>query len=225
LTGDAPLRVLVVDDDPAVRRAVREVLEAAGIVMVAEASDGRTGARLAKLHRPDIVLLDVVMPGGDGLTALTEIVAALGDTTRVLMLSVDDDDATTFSALRNGAMGCLDKHVDFAVLPRVMRELHAGNAILSRRHTTQLLERLRELPDPGLGMRPIDSVLTSREWEVLDRLCAQESAERIAEEFVLSVETVRTHIKNIMRKLGVHSRAEAVAAAERMRSTPPRRAA
>jgi two-component system, NarL family, response regulator LiaR len=225
LTGDVPPRVLIVDDDPVVRRTLRRVLEQADIPVVGEACDGRAGARLARLHRPDVVLLDVVMPGGDGLTALAEIVATVGETTRVMMLSVHDDDATTFLALRSGAMGYVGKDVDLAVLPRLVRELHRGQAVVSRRHTARLLEQLRAMPDPGMGMRPIDSVLTSREWEVLDRLCAHQTVERIAEDFVLSVETVRTHIKNIMRKLEVHSRAEAVAAAGRMRSLPPGRAA
>jgi DNA-binding NarL/FixJ family response regulator len=212
-----PLRVLIVDDDPVVRRVLREVLHDAGVVVVADASDGRDAARLARFYRPDVVLLDVVMPGVDGITALEEIVATAGDVTKVMILSVRSDDAIAFLALRKGAMGVLNKDVDLAILPRVLFDLQRGHAVLTRSFTTKLVERLRRAPEGGIGMRPVNSVLTSREWQVLDRLCAGRSAEQIADEFVLSLETVRTHIKNIMRKLQVHSRAEAVAAAERLR--------
>jgi DNA-binding NarL/FixJ family response regulator len=104
------------------------------------------------------------------------------------------------------------------VLPRVLRDVAEGGAAVSRTLTADLARRLRELPEAPVGMRPVKSVLTTREWEILDQLCLGQSTSEIAATLVLSIETVRTHVKNIMRKLKVHSRAEAIEAAERLRA-------
>lgn len=215
-TGDR-LRVLIVDDDPFVRRIVRDVLQGAGLVVVAEAAGGRDAVRLARYYQPDIVLMDVVMPGIDGMTALERILADSEGETKVVMLSVCDEEEVGLAAVRKGAIGYLKKDVDLGVLPRALRSAEQGAAVVSRRFTAKLLEQLRALPDGGIGMRPVQSVLTVREWEVLDLLCLECTTEEIADELVLSIETVRTHIKNLMRKLDVHSRAEAVARAHEMR--------
>lgn len=215
---EARLRVLIADDDPLVRRVIRDILTRADISVVGEAQDGRDAVRLARHYQPDIVLLDVVMPGVDGLTALEQMIADERIDARIVMLSVRGEHDVAFLALRKGAMGYLNKDVDLAVLPRVLLDVSTGNAALSRSFTADLLKRLRELPEGGIGMRPVQSVLTAREWEVADQLSLRQSTEEIADSLVLTIETVRTHIKNIMRKLDVHSRSELIETVEHLRS-------
>jgi NarL family two-component system response regulator LiaR len=212
------LRVLIADDDHLLRHVVRDILTRAGIYVVAEATNGRDALRMTRHYRPDVVLLDVVMPSMDGLTALDEIISDTDITARVVMLSVHGDNDVAFIALRKGALGYLDKEHDLASLPRVLREVATGSAALSRSLTTHLLMRLRELPEGGIRMRPIQSVLTAREWEVADLLSLGNSTDAVAGLLVLTTETVRTHIKNIMRKLDVHTRADLIETVERLRS-------
>ena len=157
------------------------------------------------------------MPGVDGLTALEQIVADRRIDAKVVILSVRGEHDLGYLALRMGAVGYLNKDVDLGALPRVLRDVAQGSVALSRRFTADLASRLRELPEGGVGMRPVHSVLTTREWEIVDQLCLGRSTEQMAEALVLSTETVRTHIKNIMRKLRVNSRAQVVDLAERMR--------
>jgi two-component system, NarL family, response regulator LiaR len=217
------LRVLVVDDDPLVRRMIREALRAAGIFVVGEADDGRDAVRAARFYKPDIILLDVVLPGIDGITALEQIVADSRVDAKVVVLSSRGERDLGYLALRKGAAGYINKDLDLNALPGVLREVAAGGAAVSRTLTADLVRRLRELPVAPIGMRPVKSDLTPREWEIVDQLCLGRSTGDIAGLLVLSVETVRTHVKNIMRKLEVHSRAEAVQAVERLRpgGSPP----
>jgi NarL family two-component system response regulator LiaR len=212
------LRVLVVDDDPLVRRMIRDVLLPADIHVVGEAHNGRDALRAARYYKPDIILLDVVLPGIDGITALEQMVADDQVDAKIVVLSVRGERDLGYLALRMGAAGYLNKELDLTVLPRVLRDVAEGGAAVSRTLTADLARRLRELPEAPVGMRPVKSVLTTREWEVVDQLCVGRSTSEIAAALVLSTETVRTHVKNIMRKLKVHTRAEAIEAAERLRA-------
>jgi DNA-binding NarL/FixJ family response regulator len=106
-------------------------------------------------------------------------------------------------------------------IPRALHGAKAGEAAISRVLSMKLVERLRIVPEAGIGVRPVRSILTPREWEVLDFLCAGQSTEEIADSLVLSVETIRSHIKNILRKLGVRSREEAIAVANNLRNPSP----
>ena len=120
--------------------------------------------------------------------------------------------------LRAGAAGFLAKDVDVDVLPAgAARALH-GEAAISRRMSMRLVEHLRRTPDGPSGLRPVKSPLTPREWEVIDLLAEGRTTDQIADELVLSSETVRSHVKNILRKLDARTREEAVAIARRMRS-------
>lgn len=213
-----PLRVLVADDDAVMRGAVRDILTRAGMQVVAEASNGRDAVRMARHYKPDVILLDVVMPSMDGLTALEQITGDAQIGARVVMLSVHRDNDVAFVALRKGALGYLDKEHDLIALPRILGEAAGGTAALSRSLATHLVERLRELPEGGIGMRPIQSVLTAREWEVADLLSLSHTTDEVAAALGLSTETVRTHIKNIMRKLNVHRRVDLIETVERLRS-------
>jgi DNA-binding NarL/FixJ family response regulator len=219
--GDAversPLRVIVADDDPMARRVVRDALDTDGITVVAEAATGQEAVELTLYYKPDVVLMDLVMPDGDGIEATGRIVDAEPDTSIVLLTATDDDDAA-LAGLRAGASGWLNKSVGVDALPRVVRGAAAGEAVVSRRLTMRLLDAIRRTSPDGVGIRPVRSPLTPREWEVLDFLCASASTEAIARELVLSPGTVRSHVKNILRKLGVGSRREAVEEARRMRS-------
>ena len=212
------LRVLVVDDDPLVRRVIREVLRPADILVVGEAHNGRDALRAARYYKPDIILLDVVLPGIDGITVLERMVDDEQIYAKIVVLSVRGENDLGYLALRKGAAGYLNKELDLNVLPRVLRDVAEGGAAMSRTLAAHLARRLRELPDAPVGMRPVKSVLTTREWEVVDQLCLGRSTSEIAATLVLSMETVRTHVKNIMRKLKVHSRADVIDAAERLRA-------
>jgi NarL family two-component system response regulator LiaR len=214
--ADAPLRVIIADDDPLARRAVRDALQGAGLTVVAEASGGREAVELALHYRPDVVLMDVVMPDMDGLTATRRIAARL-PSTRIVIFTAAGDEDTGLLGLRLGAAGFLAKDVDVAVLPRALERVCAGEAAVSRQLTMKLVESLRHVRDDGAGLRPVRSPLTAREWEVLDLLAQGRGTDEIADQLVLSTETVRSHVKHVLRKLNVRSRSEAVAAAERMR--------
>jgi two-component system, NarL family, response regulator LiaR len=212
-----PLRVIVADDDPLARRVVRDALEAGGIVVIAEAVSGREAIELTLHHKPDIVLMDLVMPDGDGIHATRRILASQPDVD-IVMLSSCDDDGAALICLRAGATGFLNKRAGVDALPRALRGAAAGEAVISRRLAMRLIESLRRSRPDGAGLRPISSRLTPREWEVLDLLCAGRSTDEIADSLVVSSETVRSHVKNILRKLGVSSRREAVEEARRLRA-------
>jgi DNA-binding NarL/FixJ family response regulator len=160
--------------------------------------------------------MEVSLPALDGLAAARQILAAAPEI-RILFFSSQDGDETQLEALRAGASGFLSKNVPIETVPRVVRRMVGGEAAISRRLTMRLIERLRRLPEGGAGMRPIRSPLTSREWEVLDLLCQGKDTKQIAETLVLSEETVYSHAKNLLRKLEVHSRREAIEAAQRLR--------
>jgi len=210
----------VADDDALARRMVKDVLQRAGISVIAEAHDGQEALELVRYHRPDIALLDVIMPRLDGITATRRIVAEAPDQLVILLTHSDDQDLGV-SGLRAGAVGYLSKDVDPEALPQALEGALAGEAVISRSMALRLIEHLRASPENGRGMRPVRSSLTSREWQVLDLISEQRTTEQIADELVVSMETVRTHVKSILRKLGVRSRAEAVAAVNRLRGTPP----
>jgi DNA-binding NarL/FixJ family response regulator len=212
------LRVLVVDDDPLVRRTVRAALRAEGILVVGEVDNGRDALRAARYYRPDIILLDVVLPGIDGISALEQIVADGETDAKVIVLSVRGERDLGYLALRKGAAGYINKDLDLEALPAILRDVAAGGAAVSCTLAADLVRRLREWPEAPIGMRPVKSELTTREWEIVDQLCLGRSIRDVADALVLSTETVRSHVKNIMRKLEVHSLAETIEVVERLRA-------
>jgi NarL family two-component system response regulator LiaR len=223
LEAGEPMRVIVADDDPFARRMIKESLQRAGVIVVAEAPDGRQAVELTMFYRPDVVLMDVVMPEIDGISATRQIVQAAPEQL-VVMLTSSDETEMGFLGLRAGAVGYLSKDVDVDVLPRALRGTLNGEAAISRRLSMQLIEQFRKAPEASAGMRPVRSPLTAREWEVIDLLIQGQTTDEIAESLVLSHETVRSHIKNLMRKLGAKTRGEAIALAQKARGgDPPRR--
>jgi two-component system, NarL family, response regulator LiaR len=122
-----------------------------------------------------------------------------------------------FVGLRAGAVGYLSKNLDVDVLPQALDGALKGEAAISRRLSMKLIEQLRRVPEASTGMRPVKSPLTAREWEVVDLLYEGRTTDEIADALVLSTETVRSHIKNLMRKLGARTRGEAVELAHQAR--------
>jgi NarL family two-component system response regulator LiaR len=211
-----PLRTIVADDDPLVRRLIRDTLQREHVTVIAEAQNGREAVELALFYRPDVVVMDYMMPELDGIDATRRIHERAPDV-RVVLLTGAGDDELGLRGLRAGAVGFLSKDMELASLPRALRGALVGEAAISRRLAMQLIQHFRSAPTGGLGMRPVRSKLTDREWEVLDLLSGGATNDDIARSLVLSTETVRSHVKNLYRKLGVRSRDEAVAAATRMR--------
>jgi two-component system, NarL family, response regulator LiaR len=217
VTDDAPpLRTLVTDDDPLVRRLIRDTLQRDNVTVIAEASTGREAVELALFYRPDVVVMDYMMPEMDGVEA-TRRIYGQDPEIRVILLTGAGDEALGMRGLRAGAAGFLSKDMELDALPRALRGALDGEAAISRRLAMHLVQHYRSAPLGGMGLRPVRSELTDREWEVLDLLTGGASTDDIARVLVLSNETVRSHLKNLYRKLGVRSRDEAVEAANRMR--------
>ena len=222
MTANAPTRVITADDDPFARSVIKAALQAAGLTVIAEAKNGREAVQLALHYRPDVVVMDVVMPELDGILATRQILKARPDQL-IVVLTGDDEHEFGLPALQAGAVGFLSKEANIEALPRALQGVLRGEAAISREMTRRLIDRYRGTADGAAGLRPIRSPLTPREWEVIELLQPDRSPDDVADTLVLSTETVRTHIKNIMRKLDVHSRAEAISAAERLRNASQRR--
>jgi two-component system, NarL family, response regulator LiaR len=216
-----PIRAIIADDDAFARRVIRDALEKAGVTVVAEARNGRQAVELVVYYRPDVVLMDVVMPELDGILATRRILKQLPDQLVIVLTGTnDEEDELGLQAIRAGATGYLSKDLDIDALPRALEAVSRGEAAISRKMTRRLIERVRRAPNGSLGLRPVKSPLTGREWEVIVLLEGGYSTEAIADQLVLSSETVRSHVKNILRKLDARSREEAVGIAQRMRSEP-----
>lgn len=206
------IRVALADDQAAVRAGVRVLLELADdIVVVGEATNGREAVDLARGARPDVMLMDLRMPGMDGIEATRRITAdpELGDV-RVIVLTTFEIDEYVFGALRAGAGGFLLKDVDAAELHDAIRIVAGGHSLLSPAVTRRVIDELtrREGPDP-IGEQRLD-ILTDREREVVALAAQGLNNEEIAAELFMSPLTAKTHISRAMIKLGVRDRVQLV---------------
>ena len=209
---------MLVDPDSAARRSMRDELQATPELVVTAAVDsGNDALELITHYRPDVAVLELEVPPLDGIE-LTRRISDHHPGVRVLIHSECADTERQLEAFQAGAAGFLAKGASTEVLVGAVRSLLRGAAVVPRHLETIMLERLRSLPEAGNGMRPIKSSLTPREWEVADLMAQGFDTMQIAAKLVLSVGTVYTHIKHILRKLGVHSREEAIAAFNRMRT-------
>lgn len=210
MTG--PMRVMLVDDHALVRSAVRGALEAPDIEIVAEAATAEAAFDEALRTRPDLILLDVDMPGMSGLQLIRELRPRLPDT-QIVMLSVSGEDRNVLEAMRHGAAGYLTKDLGPEALQRTVRGLRNGDLPMSRRMAARALRMFIE-GGPGAvgGDGSSLSILSSREIEVLAHLTEGLTDREIAEALVISPRTVESHVSNILRKLGVRNRAEAARA-------------
>jgi two-component system nitrate/nitrite response regulator NarL len=209
---------VVVDDDEMLRAHLRRALQEDGHVVIAEASNGRDAIDLAVHFRPDVVVMDVAMGTIDGLTATRAIIDRV-PTVRVLLFTVSEDVEVGLIGIRAGASGHLTKRASLEEVVAAVGRIAVGEPVVGPDLTWRLIEQIRALPDGGLGVRPVRSTLTPREWEVLDLLCAGLTVDEISDELVLARDTVRTHVKRLLRKLGAHSQAEAIAIANGIRAT------
>ena len=207
-----PLRVLVADDHAPTRDDVCRALTEGGLVVCAEAADAARAVQQALETRPDIALLDVRMPGG-GVAAAWEIAARL-PTTKVVMLTVSDQDGDLFRALRAGAVSYLVKDLDFEKLPQALREVAEGKAAIPPALVARMVMQFHS-SDPRFRTTEVGTEfgprLTSREWDVLAGLAEGLSTRDIAKRLQLKPSGVRAHISAVVQKLGVADRREAVA--------------
>jgi DNA-binding NarL/FixJ family response regulator len=203
----AKLRLLIADDQPLMRAGFRAVLEATGeMEVVAEAADGIEAIAAAREFRPDVILMDIRMPELDGIEAIKRL-----PNHRVLVLTTFGLDEYIVEALRAGASGFITKDVPTAELVHAVRVVAAGDALLTPAVTRQLLDRVaRRLPaSVGQGPGSLED-LTDREREVLELLARGMSNAEIAEALVVGEATVKTHVSNVLTKLGLRDRVQAV---------------
>ncbi|HEY2788546.1 MAG TPA: response regulator transcription factor [Gaiellales bacterium] len=202
--------VLLVDDDDLMRAGLRAVLSSdATIGVVGEAATGRAAVAAAARLRPDIVLMDVRMPDGDGITATREVLAT-APAVRVVILTTFEDDDYIFGALAAGASGFLLKRTRPEELLAAIHTVAAGDSLLSPSVTRTVIERMAAQPAPAVRASALLADLTPREREVLELIARGRSNGEIATALVIEESTVKTHVKRILGKLGLRDRIQAV---------------
>ncbi|WP_370028171.1 response regulator [Planotetraspora sp. GP83] len=195
------IRVLIADDHPVVRQGLRTFLDVQeDLTVVGEAADGAEAVALAASLAPDVLLLDLKMPVLDGLGALTRL---SGLDVRVIVLTSMSDRADVAPAMRAGAAGFLYKDVDPAALVQAIRAVHGGQVLLAPEAADAMLT------GPAHAQAEAGAVLTEREREVLRLIAAGRSNREIARELVVAEKTVKTHVSNVLMKLGVQDRTQA----------------
>jgi DNA-binding NarL/FixJ family response regulator len=206
--GEEPIRVILAEDHALVREGTRRILETSdNISVVGEAADGEEAVAVVARHKPDIAILDIGMPGIDGIEATRRIKAA-DATVNVLVLTVHDDEQLVLAVLEAGAAGYLLKDADGHQLIQAVQAIHAGESVLHPSITHKLLRHMAT----GAGRPEVadEESLTEREHEVLLLAARGMANKQIGVALDLSVRTVQTHLSNVFRKLGVASRTEAV---------------
>ncbi|MBN9100189.1 MULTISPECIES: response regulator transcription factor [unclassified Pseudonocardia] len=207
------IRVLLADDQALVRAGFRALLgPQPDMEVVGEAEDGAAALRLARETKPDVVLMDIRMPGVDGLAATRDIVAdpsLVG--VRVIVLTTFTEDSYVFDAVRGGASGFLVKDIEPAELIHAIRVVHRGDALLAPAVTRTLIEEFAARSRPSRpGNAVLLGALTDREREVVTHVAAGLSNEEIAARLVVSPATAKTHVSRAMSKLGARDRAQVV---------------
>ena len=211
-TMPGSISLLIVDDQALVRTGFRMILEIEpGFCVVGEAADGNQAVAQARRLRPDVVLMDVRMPGLDGIGATRQIVAGPTSMTRVVMLTTFDMDEYVYGALQAGASGFLLKDVQPELLVAGIQAVHSGEALLAPAITRRMIEAFLHRPrtlDPDARRRV--SALTAREHEVLRLLARGLTNAEMARALFVSETTVKTHVGRVLMKLGLRDRVQAV---------------
>ncbi|MGX1777025.1 response regulator transcription factor [Nocardia brasiliensis] len=205
--GDAVIAVLVVDDDPLVRTGLRAILDAErDIDVVGEAQDGDEVLDCVRATRPDVVLMDVRMPTVDGIAATRNLLAALADPPKVVVITTFENDSYVYDALRVGAMGFLLKRARPEEFVQAVRTVATGDSVLFPSAIRSLVAARAPLPNSVLAQ----AKLTDRETEVLRAMASGMTNAEIATSMFLGVETVKTHVRNVLMKLRARDRTQAV---------------
>jgi len=209
VADEAPLRVVLADDHARMRGRIREALEAGGCVVSAEAATADAAVAAAEQHRPDVVLLDIHMPG-NGIQAARELSERL-PATRVVMLTQSAEEDDLFDSLRAGAAGYLLKDMDPRELPGALRGVLAGDGAMSPRMLTRVMDEFRGPTKRRFGRRsPAAARLSPREWEIMNLLASGRSTDEVARELFVSPTTVRVHVSTALKKLRVKDRESAL---------------
>lgn len=207
--GLRPMRVMLVDDHALVRAAVRQAISAPDVEIVAEAATAEEALLLAPQLRPDVLLIDIDLPGMDGVDLVRELAPRL-PATRMVMLTVSSADHHLLDAMRYGACGYLTKDVPPEALLRAVRSAFDGELAMARRMAARLVHRLVETSQrPASSAEPAMASLTGREEEVFRLLAVGLTDREIAESLTISPRTVETHVSSVLHKLGARNRAEA----------------
>ena len=202
-------RVLVVDDVDLFRTGLSAALDGAGFDVCGEAADAESAVSLAEAEQPELVVLDILMPGVSGLDAVEKI-AAVSPASAVVMLTASESEEDLFACIKAGARGYLVKDVPFADLARDLSDVAAGGAAITPMMTGKLLDSLSQLLRHQDFMVPRRPVLTGREIEVLRHVASGMTSKQVGHVLFISENTVKNHVRNILDKLGLHSRNEAV---------------
>lgn len=210
-SAEDPIRVVLVDDQVLVRAGLRALVEAEpGMTVVGEAGDGDAAVEAVRRERPDVVLMDIRMPGTDGLAATQRISADPDlDAVHVVILTTFEEDAYVFEAIRGGAAGFLVKDTEPAELLRAVRTVHAGESLLSPGATRSLVAAYATHAKPS-SLAPALDALTERERQVMQLVALGLTNTEIAERLFVSPMTTKTHVSRAMIKLGARDRAQLV---------------
>ena len=205
------VRVLVADDQPLVREGLRKIFRAApGLLVVGDVADGASAGSEAERLRPDVVVMDIRMPGVDGIEATRRVVRGRTDPPRVLVLTTFALDEYVFGALRAGASGFLLKDARPEDLIAAVHVVARGDALLDPAVTRSVVERFGAEPDPDPAAEARLAELSPREREVLLLLVEGISNREVADRLFVSEATVKTHVMAVLRKLGLRDRVQAV---------------
>ncbi len=211
------IRILVVDDHPLMREALITALgDEADLQVVGQASNGAEALKLVDELTPDVILMDLLMPGMDGLEALENLQKTHPDIKIMIVSSLEDEDKI-FAAVQAGALGYFPKTAPRKFLLEAIRKVADGIPYLPSGVTLKLFKSIRDLKKTVSGRRAADEPLTMRQEEVLALIGEGKSDEEISEILHLAEATVRSHVHHIIRRLGVKNRAQAVAHANRLR--------
>jgi NarL family two-component system response regulator LiaR len=208
VTAPEEIRVLLVDDHDVFRHGLAQLLSDEGLAVVGEASGGDAGVRLAAELRPDVVLMDLSMPGLSGIEA-TRAIVAFDAPSRVVVLTLSDDDAAMLEALLAGAAGYVLKEAALEQIVAAVRAAAAGDAVIPPRVAPELLRRLRAAEAVRAAQADAAVELSARELEVLRLIVDGRDNATIAAELFISPNTVKSHVASIFAKLGVESRLQA----------------
>ena len=215
IAGPPPARLVVADDQEVVRAGFAALLDTQpDFTVVGTASDGAEAVRISKDLHPDVVLMDIRMPGIDGIEATRQLAGTGADAPRILILTTFDLDQYVYDALRAGASGFLLKDVNAEQLFDAVRVIAAGDALLAPAITRRLIDEFALLqPQPDAPSASALAALTPRETQVLRLVAEGLSNPEIATRLVVSEETVKTHVSRVLAKLGLRDRTQAVVAA------------